>query len=82
MLVRDLAATPMTLVAGPVAPYARPRGMWHATQADMSAAPASAATGLAFGSLGCITPATDLKTQGTEINAKDHVARRLRWSFD
>ena len=72
MLVSALAATPMTPVAGSVAPYARPRAMWQATSVAMSAA-----SGLGFGSpLACVTPATD-KTQGTEINAKDHAARRL-----
>ena len=75
MLVSALAATPMTPNAGSIAPYARPRAMWSSAMAPMSAA-----TGLGFGSpfaLGCVTSATDHTNQGTEINAKDHVARRL-----
>jgi hypothetical protein len=81
MLVSALAVTPIMPTTGSVAPYARPRAMWQASSASMPAA-ASAAMGLGFGSPACITPATDHKTQGTEINAKDHVARRLRRSFD
>ena len=73
MLVSALAAMPMTPNAGSVAPYARPRAMWQA-----SAAPMSGAFGLGLGSpLACVTSATDHKNQGTEINAKDHAARRL-----
>ena len=77
MLVSALAAMPMTPNAGSVAPYARPRAMWQAPSTPMSAA-AAGAFGLGLGSpFACITSATDHKTQGTEINAKDHAARRL-----
>lgn len=73
MLVSALAATPMTPNAGSIAPYARPRAMWSS-----AVAPMSAATGLGFGSpFTCVTSATDHMNQGTEINAKDHAARRL-----
>jgi hypothetical protein len=72
MLVSALAATPMTPNAGSIAPYARPRAMWQTTGAPMSAA-----FGLGLGSpFACVTSATDHKNQGTEINAKDHAARR------
>ena len=79
MLVSALAAMPQAGYAGSVAPVARPRAMWQARMLITPVIPMSAATtGLGLGSpFACVTSATDHKNQGTEINAKDHAARRL-----
>jgi hypothetical protein len=70
---------PQTGYAGSVVPGTRPRASWQDPSVRMSMTEMSAATtALGLGSpFACITSATDHKNQGTEINAKDHAARRL-----
>jgi len=63
----DLMLEPMPMCTAAVAPTARPRSSWLRAVSPM-------ATGLG---LGFATPAyVGANTQGTEINAKAHGARR------